>query len=81
MKTTVFNIAFTMDQFPPKNDPEFGDSDVVLIDETGERKFFTLGYYDYDDNEWVDETISEVIDSERLHKMRWMYLPLAKYDK
>jgi len=53
-------------------------SDTVLIDIDGNRKWFVLGWYDFEYNKWSHS--SDTNDEITIH-MRWTYLPLAKYDK
>jgi len=77
---SVFSTAFTATELPPRRDLN-GDTDIVLIDLKGDRKDydFTLGYYDHNLKEWMDDSIQQAITD--THRMRWMYLPLAKYEK
>jgi len=75
-KVPVLNVAFTADQLPPRN--ESGESDQVLIDLEGDRTEFIIGCYDFISKEWVQDNGNGIIIDDH---MRWMYLPLAKYDK
>lgn len=52
-------------------------SDDLLIDTDGKRKYFTVGWYDFDDKKWRCKS-NESLDEEQL---LWQYLPLSKYDK
>lgn len=72
----MFDQAFTMDIFP-KKDGDSGESDRVLIDLEGDRTEFIIGYYDFIEKDWWDDNGGGIIVDEN---MRWMYLPLAKYD-
>jgi len=76
----VFNAAFTSDQLPPKQ-PGSSDSDMVLVDETGAREFFNIWFYDHFNKNWIEASSGVEVEEETLKTMRWMYLPLAKYDK
>lgn len=55
-----------------------GYSDDVLIDMNGNRKNFTIGWFDHDDKEWKfywEDT--SMLEPKHLH---WQKLPLKKYD-
>lgn len=76
----IFSEAFTSDQLPPMQ-IDSSDSDMVLVDETGERKFFNIWFYDHFNKNWIEASSGVEVEEETLKKMRWMHLPLAKYDK
>jgi len=77
MKHLTFTQAFDAKTLPQHNGKE-GYSDDVLIDVDGNRKTFVIGWYDFDENKWeVPYFLKTSID---LKHMKWMYLPLAKYD-
>jgi len=50
-------------------------SDEVLIDLDGNRKYFSIGWYDFDELKWISQ------EGEVEKTMVWTNLPLAKYDK
>ncbi len=64
--------------FPKECDENCGYSDDVLIDRTGKRKNFVVGWYDFDEKKWI---VSHGIDELEPSELVWQYLPLAKYDK
>lgn len=76
----LFQGAFNAYTHPDKP-KDSNDSDIVLIDLKGNRdqEDFTLGFYDYEESKWVDSETSDYIENTDL--LRWMPLPLAKYDK
>lgn len=52
-------------------------SEDVLIDLTGKREIFRVGYYSYTAKKWI------IYDQNHGYKLRYLYwqcLPLAKYD-
>lgn len=69
-------MAYSADELP-KRDAESGDSDMVLIDLEGDREEFIIGYYDFIEKDWFGTDGDGILVDK---SMRWMYLPLAKYD-
>lgn len=47
--------AFYMSQFPPKEQKDSEHSIEVVIDLTGHRRSFAIGFFDFDENEWILE--------------------------
>lgn len=66
--------AHLLSELPPAQD-DGCNSDDVLMDIDGYRKFFTIAHYSFESARWVAH--SEGIEIEKT--ARWMYLPLAKY--
>jgi hypothetical protein len=69
--------AFDANTPPPKEEGEDYSVDV-LVDLNGNREHFIIGHYDYQEKKWYFHGDDSVLE---LEHMRWMYLPLAKYDK
>jgi hypothetical protein len=65
--------AFNSNQHP--EDSGEGYSEDVLIDIDGMRKHFCIGWYDFDDKEWVTDSPAVTIDQE---KMKWLRLPFDR---
>ncbi len=75
----VFDASwFPSTVFPKEYEENCGYSDDVLIDRTGKRKNFVVGWYDFDEKKWI---VSHGIDELEPSELVWQYLPLAKYDK
>lgn len=62
---------------PPKTHKGPSGSDDVLIDLTGKREVFRVGYYSYTRRQWI---IYDTQHGYKLRNVHWQYLPLAKYD-
>lgn len=53
------------------------DCSYVLIDTTGDRKFFAVGFFDHEFKQWELAEDRDLVSSENI---RWSFLPLAVYD-
>lgn len=74
----VFDIYYPSTEFPKEAEENCGYSDDVLIDRTGKRKNFVVGWYDHEDKKWI---VAHGTDELEPSDIVWQYLPLAKYDK
>lgn len=73
---------FNMDHQPDRKNESGEYTDDVLIDLTGERKHFAVGYLIFDSEsgeEW--KFYQEDISILQKEHAKWTYLPLSKYDK
>lgn len=74
-------LEFFTDETKPKEAERLsekqGHSEDVLIDIDGWRKFFRVGVYDHEADEWRlhDKSMQQHLD--RKH-MKWTYLPIYK---
>lgn len=73
-----FGLAYTSVNIPERY-PNKKISDCVLIDLEGNRTEFIIGHYDFPNENWTETATGDNILVDE--NMRWMYLPLAKYDK
>lgn len=53
---------------------------TVLIDLTGERKYYATGWFDLSDHQWMIEGNDLQIDSFDVAQAKWSWLPLAELD-
>jgi len=72
----IFDVLHDGNEYPYRLDVQ-GYSDSVLIDPDGTRNFFTIGWYDFDEQKWVNNDDHDLTNKD---KLRWQYLPLNKYD-
>ena len=73
-------IVYDANTFGPDEVPveyENGQSNNVLIDTTGERKHYFIGWYDHRYSNWYLESECQLVTSDHI---RWSFLPLAIYD-
>ena len=76
---TVFDAnTFGPDEAPVPDSQENGMrlTQDVLIDLDGNRSVFRIGWYDYDEREWILHADGVTVGTH----MRWSFLPLAIYE-
>lgn len=79
-KPKVFDAnTFGPDEVPAAvtvDEVNYGYSCDVLIDVDGNRNNFRIGWYDYDEEEWMTHSKNHTVTD----GMRWSFLPLAIYE-
>lgn len=82
-KITMFNQAFLMTEFPHPQKGMEECSDDVIVDTDGLRAntSFIIAHYDFANKCWVSHNHGINLHNCDLSNMRWMYLPMAHYEK
>lgn len=74
---------FNKNNHPPKDKTtDINVSDEVLMDLTGERKVFRVGWYSFADRRWMthDDNHGYALTGPASRHIKWTHLPLVKYD-